>query len=147
MIPRHVARFSTGNTWGKIVWHSVAALKKSKETMVVAERYLNYLLEQHDYTQNYRGKWYNELALIKSFHQKENDIAVKLLFDALSSQEFTDRDQTDLIDKLKSYSKKKNSFMSPEFKSEVELLLKDLERRLPQENFESITITGKKINR
>lgn len=145
IIPKHVKQFYTGNTWGIILWYSVIANAKnrSEERLEVVEKYVKYLLEQREYAQNLRGLWYREHALIK-LQQKDNETAVRLLLDALKNpeqgQELTDVDHAMLIDYLKSTAKKTIDCISAESKRDVELFIKNHERRVISQNPASISI-------
>lgn len=137
-IPMHVRRFMPGYVWLKILSQSIDAFKKDKDKNRAVEA-LNFLLEQDCHVLTRKGKWYNELALIKMFHFKDAEASALITKQALKSKILTQVDKIDLIERAKKILKKKTG-VKPYTKMEISTVLNDHIYEMPTYEAASNTI-------
>lgn len=63
-MPLFIRRFAAGSVYAYAMTKAVEALKKDKDRLPECVTILQELLYQDVYLPHYRGKWYEELALI-----------------------------------------------------------------------------------
>ena len=69
-LPLFVRRFTAGSVYAYAMTKAIEALKKRKDRIPECVTILRELLCQDVYLPHYRGKWYEELALILQVHVK-----------------------------------------------------------------------------
>lgn len=69
-LPLFIRRYTAGSIYAYAVTKAVGALKKHKDQLPECVIILQELLSQNVYLPHYRGKWYEELALILQVHDK-----------------------------------------------------------------------------
>ena len=137
-LPMHVRRFMPGYIWLKILSQSIDAFKKDKDKNRAAEA-LSFLLEQDCHMHTRKGKWYNELALIKMFHFKDAEASALITKQALKTEKLTQVDKVDLIERAKKLLKKKTGVKSCT-KMEISTVLNDHIYEMPMYEAASNTI-------
>jgi hypothetical protein len=106
-LPLHVKKFMPEYIWIKILSKSIEAFKKTPETIIKAIKILETLIDGKNFSQNSQGRWYNELALIKMYYQKNFEDSAVLILHALKQDVLTEVDVLNLMKKLKLLMKKK----------------------------------------
>jgi len=69
-LPLFIRRFTAGSVYACALTKAVEACKKHKDRLLECVTILQELLHQDVYLPHYRGKWYEELALILQVHRK-----------------------------------------------------------------------------
>lgn len=122
MLPKHVTRYMPAFVWMKILSISIEAFKKDKDKKAkdgkngdgtnkdkkqVVEILL-FLLEQNCYMHTYKGKWYDELALIEMYHHKDIETCASIIIKALNTENITQIDKINLMKRARKIVKKKD---------------------------------------
>lgn len=102
----HVRYYMPGYIWLKILSKCIEAFKKNKDKKRVVE-ILSFLLKQNCHMLSYKGKWYEELALIEMHHHKNIEISASIIIQALNTENLTQVDKVILIDRANKIVKKK----------------------------------------
>lgn len=102
----HVRYYMPGYIWLKILSKCIEAFKKNKDKKRVIE-ILSFLLKQNCHMLSYKGKWYEELALIEMHHHKNIEISASIIIQALNTENLTQVDKVILIDRANKIVKKK----------------------------------------
>lgn len=69
-LPLFMRRYTAGSTYAYAMTKAIGAFKKHKDHMPNGVIILQELLSQHIYLPQYRGKWYEQLALLLQVHLK-----------------------------------------------------------------------------
>lgn len=108
--------------WLKVLYKSIEAFKKTKETMPLAIKYLQILIDQDCHMKHRKGQWYSELIKIEMYHRKNLEASVALLTNAMSYKNLTEVDRLDLLDRAEMIVKRKSG-ISERAKDTVKCML------------------------
>lgn len=136
-----------GYSWTKLLSRSIDAFKKTPETIPEAINALKTLIDEKDFTQSSRGRWYSELALIEMHHRKDLESSATLTIHALQQDSLTEVDISDLLERLKKLLRRKNG-ISKETRMLVQEAQENIEKKglAPQPNVTK-TIRANMANR
>ncbi|XP_029175953.1 fanconi-associated nuclease 1-like isoform X2 [Nylanderia fulva] len=141
-LPHHIRCFMPGYMWLKVLFKSIEAFKKTKETLPQAIEFLRMLINQNCHMQNRKGSWFSELIKIEVYHMKNLDSSVALLSDAVSHKSLTEVDRLDLLERAEMLVKRKTA-ISKNTKATVQHILDNvLNKARPTSQTSSITIKG-----
>lgn len=130
-----------GYMWLKVLYKSIDAFKKTKETMPLAVEFLRMLINQDCHMKHRKGQWYSELIKIEMYHKKDFEASITLLSDAMTCESLTEVDRLDLLDRAKMIGKRKSG-ISEYSKVTVKDMLDDMFSRTQPTFQNSITIKG-----
>lgn len=103
-------------------------LKKNQETIPEAVDALKTLMNEKNFTQSSRGRWYSEFSLIDMHHRKNLEKSAELTMHALQQESLTEVDVSDLLERLRKLMRRKNG-LSIETKILIQKAQEDLEKK------------------
>ncbi|XP_053998115.1 fanconi-associated nuclease 1-like [Hylaeus anthracinus] len=139
-LPMHVRRFMPGYVWLKILSKCIDAFKKDKDKKRVIE-ILNFLIEQNCHMSRSKGRWYNELALIKMVHYKDVEASASIIIQALGTQNLSRVDKVELLERANKIYKRKTGVKSLT-KFNINEVLNDHNDQMPKYKTPSNTINA-----
>ncbi|XP_021935239.1 fanconi-associated nuclease 1-like isoform X2 [Zootermopsis nevadensis] len=86
-------KYTAGSTYAYAMTKAIGAFKKHKDHMPNGVIILQELLSQHIYLPQYRGKWYEQLALLLQVHLKNCEQAAKVVIKAMKDNHLSEVDQ------------------------------------------------------
>lgn len=140
-LPHHIRRFIPGYTWLKVLYKSIDAFKKTKETMPLAIKFLRMLIDQNCHMKFRKGQWYSELIKIEMYHKRNLETSVALLSEAMTYESLTEVDRLDLLDRAERIVKRKSG-ISEHARNAVKHILDKTFNRTQLMSQSSITIKG-----
>lgn len=135
----HVRYYMPGYIWLKILSKCIEAFKKNRDKKRVVE-ILSFLLKQNCHMLSHKGKWYEELALIEMYHHKNIEISASIIIQALNTENLTQVDKVNLIDRANKIVKKK--IIKSITKTTVNKILDDYIPHMPKYKPTSIIINA-----
>lgn len=141
----HVRRFMPGYIWLKILSKCIDAFKKNKDKERVVE-ILNFLLEQDCHMCMNKGKWYNELALIKMFHHKDVETSALIIMQALETKNLSRVDKIELLERANKICKRKTG-VKPLTKTSINKVLDNCIHQMPKYKTAYITINASTMSK
>ncbi|XP_076183360.1 fanconi-associated nuclease 1 [Ptiloglossa arizonensis] len=145
ILPMHVRRFMPGYIWLKILSKCIDAFKKNKDKERVVE-ILNFLLEQDCHMCMNKGKWYNELALIKMFHHKDVETSALIIMQALETKNLSRVDKIELLERANKICKRKTG-VKPLTKTSINKVLDNCIHQMPKYKTAYITINASTMSK
>lgn len=130
-----------GYMWIKVLYKSIDAFKKTKETMPLAIEFLQILIDQDCHMKYRKGKWYNELIKIEMNYKKNLETSVALLSEAMTYESLTEVDKLDLLDRAEMIVKRKSG-LSEHARITVKHMLDNVFNRMQLISQSSTTIKG-----
>lgn len=130
-----------GYMWLKVLYKSIDAFKKTKETIPQAIKSLRMLIDQDCHMKHRKGQWYSELIKIEMYHRKDLEASITLLSDAMIYESLTEVDRLDLLDRAKMIGKRKSG-ISERAKVAVKYMLDNMSSRTQPTCPNFITIKG-----
>ena len=112
----------------KVLSKSVDAFKKTPETIAEAVSSLKILIDDTSILQSSKGRYYSELAMIEMHHLKNLESSAALSLNALEKDSLTEVDVSDLVERLKKLSRRKNGILQ-ETKDAIKNKLDDIEEK------------------
>lgn len=131
-----------GYMWLKVLYKSIDAFKKTKETLPQAIQFLHMLVKQKCHMKHRKGQCYMELIKIEMYHMKDPNVSVRLLSKAVSQENLTEVDRLDLLERAENLAKRKSN-ISQHAKDTVKFIIeKELSKARLKSQISSITIEG-----
>lgn len=140
-LPNHIRHFMPGYMWLKVLYKSIDSFKKTKETMLLAIKFLRMLIDQDCYMKYRKGQWYSELIKIEMYHKKNLETSVALLSESMTYESLTEVDRLDLMDKAERIVKRKSG-ISEYLRDTVKHILDNMFNKTQLISPSSITIKG-----
>lgn len=86
LLPEFLRRFTSGHTYVRCLSHCVSVLEQKRQYSDAVSLLKDVLLNQKIYCRDYRGRWFERLALNLNKHLKDPESALKITQEALDDQ-------------------------------------------------------------
>lgn len=141
-LPNYIRYFMPGYTWLKVLYKSIDAFKKTKDTLPQAIQFLRILVRQKCHMEHRKGQWYNEWIKIEQYHRKDPNASVGLLKKAVLQKSLTRVDRLDLLEKAEKLAKRKSNIDQRAKDSAERILRNELSGARLTSTISSVTIRG-----